>query len=135
MPVAIALTYKDTFINNKKLFGEPKSVTTCFHVAADEDFKKTDVQAGKDLDALGCLGDIGWYCLTVTLFTFSYHPPSQVQTQIGISDQASGDLYAVTQTTVRATGCDPETLIRIEPIWVERKMSTRAQQAQRSRVP
>lgn len=54
----------------------------CVH-AADEDFKKNDVRAKKDLDGLGCLGDIGWYCLTVTLFAFNYDPPSKVQGHIG----------------------------------------------------
>ncbi|KAK9809491.1 hypothetical protein WJX73_004296 [Symbiochloris irregularis] len=75
--------YMKEIISNKKLFGEPKSVTTCFYMAADEDFKKNDVRAKKDLDGLGCLGDIGWYCLTVTLFAFNYDAPSQVQAHIG----------------------------------------------------
>ena len=52
--------------------------------AADEAFMKGDVRTQKDLDGLGCLGDIGWYCLSVTLWAFNHDPPSKVQAQIGV---------------------------------------------------
>ena len=57
--------------------------------AADVDFMKNDVRTRKELDGLGCVGDVGWYCLSATLWAFNHDPPSMVQAQIGMPASCS----------------------------------------------
>ena len=63
--------------------------------AGDEDFLKNDVRTKRDLDGLGCLGDIGWYTLSVSLWAFDHDTPSQVQAHIGVF---KGGLFTVLLT-------------------------------------
>ena len=51
--------------------------------AGDEDFLKNDVRTFKELDGLGCYGDIGWYCVSHILWAYSYEPPEIVQANAG----------------------------------------------------
>ncbi len=37
-----------------------------------------DVRTQPDLDGLGCLGDIGWYCVRAALRVFAWEPPERV---------------------------------------------------------
>lgn len=38
----------------------------------------SDVRCKADLDGMGCVGDLGWYCIGFTLFVFNYDLPSSV---------------------------------------------------------
>lgn len=48
-----------------------------------EQFLKGDIRVSKDLDGLGCLGDLGWYCTRAFLWAFDYEPPKYVQAAPG----------------------------------------------------
>ena len=48
-----------------------------------EDFLKGDIRVAKDLDGLGCLGDMGWYCIRAILWAFSWDLPYSVQATPG----------------------------------------------------
>ena len=54
----------------------------------DEDFLKNDVRTFKDLDGLGCYGDIGWYCVSHILWAYNYEPPETVQANAGAHQKA-----------------------------------------------
>lgn len=46
---------------------------------ADSDFIENDIRAKPDLDALGALGDTGWYCIRAILFVADYELPKSVK--------------------------------------------------------
>jgi len=50
---------------------------------ADADFLANDVRTRKDGDALGCYGDIGWYCIKAALWAFQFETPELVQAHPG----------------------------------------------------
>ncbi|EXB57406.1 putative oxidoreductase [Morus notabilis] len=56
------LTMKD-FLSDADHFGQLKTVHSCFSSAADPAFLKNDIRVKPDLDGLGALGDLGWYCI------------------------------------------------------------------------
>lgn len=45
---------------------------------AGPDFLKNDIRVKPDLDALGALGDIGWYCIRSILWAVDYELPKTV---------------------------------------------------------
>lgn len=47
-------------------------VRTCFTFAADPDYLNTNIRVKSDLDALGSLGDAGWYCIRAILLATNY---------------------------------------------------------------
>ncbi|KAI4346572.1 hypothetical protein L6164_007457 [Bauhinia variegata] len=66
------------FLSDTQLFGLPRSIHTCFTFNADADFLKNDIRVKPDLDALGALGDEGWYCIRAILFAANYELPKTV---------------------------------------------------------
>ena len=53
--------------------------------SGSEEFLKGDIRVAKDLDGLGCLGDMGWYCIRAILWAFSWDLPHTVQAAPGAS--------------------------------------------------
>ncbi|KAJ0580554.1 hypothetical protein HanRHA438_Chr04g0168931 [Helianthus annuus] len=45
---------------------------------AEEDFLKNDIRVNPNLDSLGALGDIGWYCIRAILWAHDYELPNIV---------------------------------------------------------
>ncbi|XP_060173198.1 uncharacterized oxidoreductase At4g09670 [Lycium barbarum] len=66
------------FLSDPKQFGELKSVNTCFTFAADPHFLENDIRVKPDLDALGALGDVGWYCIRGILWAADFELPKSV---------------------------------------------------------
>ncbi|KAM7518640.1 hypothetical protein LguiB_017602 [Lonicera macranthoides] len=66
------------FLSDPKLFGELKKVHACFTFAADPDFLENDIRVKPDLDALGVLGDTGWYCIRGILWAADFELPKSV---------------------------------------------------------
>ncbi|KAJ1424942.1 Oxidoreductase, N-terminal [Sesbania bispinosa] len=66
------------FFNDPHRFGHLKSVRTCFTFAADANYLKNDIRVKPDLDALGSLGDQGWYCIRAILLAANYELPKTV---------------------------------------------------------
>ncbi|XP_050364666.1 uncharacterized oxidoreductase At4g09670-like [Argentina anserina] len=66
------------FLSDANRFGQLTSINTCFTFAADPDFLKNDIRVKPDLDALGALGDAGWYCVRAILWTTNYELPKTV---------------------------------------------------------
>ncbi|XP_054787307.1 uncharacterized oxidoreductase At4g09670-like isoform X3 [Prosopis cineraria] len=54
------------------------SVHVLFTYGADPDFLKNDIRVKPDLDALGSLGDIGWYCIRAILWAANFELPKTV---------------------------------------------------------
>ncbi|POO00282.1 Glucose-fructose oxidoreductase, bacterial [Trema orientale] len=66
------------FLSDSDLFGQLKSIHATFTFAANPDFLNNDIRVKPDLDALGALGDAGWYCVRSVLWTANYELPKTV---------------------------------------------------------
>ncbi|KAK9163977.1 hypothetical protein Syun_004879 [Stephania yunnanensis] len=53
-------------------------IHSTFTFTADPEFLKNDIRAKPDLDALGALGDVGWYCARAILWAVDYELPKTV---------------------------------------------------------
>ncbi|MQM15727.1 hypothetical protein Taro_048677 [Colocasia esculenta] len=56
-------------------FGQLRSVHSIFTFAGEPDFLENDIRVKPDLDALGALGDVGWYCIRSILWAADYQLP------------------------------------------------------------
>ncbi|GJP41134.1 hypothetical protein CLOM_g818 [Closterium sp. NIES-68] len=70
-------------MRDRKDFGQLMRVTSNFFFPGSEEFMQKDIRLKKDLDGLGCLGDIGWYCVRASLWAADFELPYRV---IGLPD-------------------------------------------------
>ncbi|KAM0035902.1 putative gfo/Idh/MocA-like oxidoreductase, NAD(P)-binding domain superfamily [Helianthus debilis subsp. tardiflorus] len=66
------------FLSDLDKFGELRSIHATFTFAADQDFLENDIRVKPDLDALGALGDAGWYCARAILWANDFNLPKSV---------------------------------------------------------
>ncbi|KAL6641186.1 hypothetical protein ACP70R_019367 [Stipagrostis hirtigluma subsp. patula] len=66
------------FVDDKDTFGDIKVINCVFTFPATEDFLENDIRVKPDLDALGALGDAGWYCIRAILWAVDYELPKTV---------------------------------------------------------
>lgn len=64
--------------------GGARNVSLAFTFQGSEEFFKSDVRVKRDADALGCLGDLGWYCARAVLWAFEYQAPASVTANPGV---------------------------------------------------
>ena len=68
----------------------PRHVSSGFSFRGDADFFVENIRCKIDGDPLGCLGDLGWYNVGLSLWAFGYEPPARasatviVQTDEGV---------------------------------------------------
>jgi predicted dehydrogenase len=55
--------------------GTVRHIASQFSFKADAAFQKENIRAQSELEPLGCLGDLGWYCLRFTLWAMNEEPP------------------------------------------------------------
>lgn len=84
--------------------GQLKSVIASFNIPGDTIFSKDNVRLHKHLDGLGCLGDIGWYCIGHILWAFDHQSPSLVQAHAGPVYNENGVLYHAAGTLLWEDG-------------------------------
>lgn len=82
------------FLDDHNRFGQLRSIHTVFTFTADPDFLKNDIRVKPDLDALGALGDVGWYCARAILWVANYELPKTVTALRGAIHNESGVLLA-----------------------------------------
>ena len=51
-------------------------VSSAFNFRGDESFFGSNIRIKADADPLGCLGDLGWYCVRLSLFAFAWDMPA-----------------------------------------------------------
>lgn len=66
--------------------------------AGDAAFLANDIRVKKGLDSLGCLGDMGWYCVRASLWAYNFEKP------VSVSAHAGG-LHACTASLNRVPHC------------------------------
>ncbi|RVW26311.1 putative oxidoreductase [Vitis vinifera] len=67
-------------------------VQSCFTYLATSDFHENNIRVKPDLDALGALGDVGWYCIRAILFAVDYELPKSVKALPGTVFNEAGVL-------------------------------------------
>lgn len=75
--------------------GQTRHIATQFSFLGDAEFQRTNIRAHGKMEPLGCLGDLGWYCLRFTLWAMKYATPVQVTGRIHAETQATADSPAV----------------------------------------
>ncbi|TVU11955.1 hypothetical protein EJB05_45567 [Eragrostis curvula] len=63
---------------DKDAIGDIRMINSMLSFHAHEDFLQNDIRVKPDLDALGALGDLGWYCIRATLWAVDYELPKTV---------------------------------------------------------
>ena len=58
--------------------GEIKRLATQFSFMADQDFLAENIRVDSGLEPLGAIGDLGWYCIRMALWTMHYEMPTVV---------------------------------------------------------
>ncbi|WP_340138666.1 AAA family ATPase, partial [Vibrio vulnificus] len=56
--------------------GEVRRVVCGFTFPATEDFMAGNIRVKRELEPLGAIGDLGWYCARFALWAFRYESPT-----------------------------------------------------------
>jgi predicted dehydrogenase len=62
--------------------GSIRRLASAFTFYPGEDFFKTNIRANGALEPTGCLGDLGWYCIRIALWTMKWRLPLTVAGKI-----------------------------------------------------
>jgi len=69
-------------LDDPKSVGRIKRITSQFSFCGSDDFHKTNIRVDPKLEPLGCLGDLGWYCIRFILWTMNWQMPERVEAKI-----------------------------------------------------
>jgi predicted dehydrogenase len=69
-------------LDNQTAFGNLKRITSHFSFLSTGDFHLANIRGNASLEPLGCLGDLGWYCIRITLWAMNWKLPREVTGQI-----------------------------------------------------
>jgi len=58
--------------------GPIRRITSAFSFGSSPDFFSGNIRTHSLLEPLGCLGDLGWYCIRLALWAMNWRMPSQV---------------------------------------------------------
>jgi predicted dehydrogenase len=58
--------------------GNVTRISSQFSFGASEEFFQRDIRTDSRLEPLGCLGDLGWYCIRFTLWVMNWELPRAV---------------------------------------------------------
>lgn len=65
-------------LHESRTIGALRRITAAFSFAAPAEFFSGNIRSNSELEPLGCLGDLGWYCLRFALWAMSYQLPHRV---------------------------------------------------------
>lgn len=69
-------------LHSEPAIGNLRRVTSAFSFYAAPEFFTGNIRTHADLEPLGCLGDLGWYCLRFSLWAKQWKMPEQVTGRI-----------------------------------------------------
>jgi predicted dehydrogenase len=69
-------------LENETTFGNIHRITSHFSFFSNEDFRLANIRSDAALEPLGCLGDLGWYCIRFALWTMNWQLPREVSGRI-----------------------------------------------------
>ncbi len=62
--------------------GEIRRIASQFSFCADEEWVGSNIRASSNLEPAGCLGDLGWYTIRMTLWAMKFEMPVEVRGRI-----------------------------------------------------
>lgn len=62
--------------------GEIRRITADFSFSGDDEFLRTNIRTHGELEPLGSLGDLGWYCIRFVLWALRYQMPIEASGRI-----------------------------------------------------
>jgi predicted dehydrogenase len=65
-------------LDDGKSVGPVRRISSAFSFYPDEEFFRTNIRTDGTLEPAGCLGDLGWYCLRIALWTMRWRLPCEV---------------------------------------------------------
>jgi predicted dehydrogenase len=83
-------------LDDSKKFGPIKRVTSSFSFFGGSNFG-SNVRMNSSAEPTGCIGDVGWYCIRISLWAFQYQLPSEV-TAVAHKSTADGVPTSVSAT-------------------------------------
>jgi predicted dehydrogenase len=69
-------------LDDDSAFGKTKRITSAFSFCAAQDFLNGNIRMHSSLEPHGCLGDLGWYCIRLALWTMNWQLPRAVTGKI-----------------------------------------------------
>ena len=69
-------------LEHETTFGNLRRITSHFSFSSDPNFRVTNIRSDAALEPLGCLGDLGWYCIRFALWTMKWQLPQEVSGRI-----------------------------------------------------
>lgn len=64
-----------TVLDDAKRIGSLRRIESMFSFAGDEKNFHSNIRVQSSLEPAGCLGDLGWYCLRISLFAMNWELP------------------------------------------------------------
>ncbi|KAJ4762024.1 hypothetical protein LUZ62_072399 [Rhynchospora pubera] len=77
-------------IDDPSRIGRLRLIHTSSSFLATPEFLQNDIRVKPDLDSLGALGDLGWYCIGSILWATNYNLPKTVVASLSLSLNQSG---------------------------------------------
>jgi predicted dehydrogenase len=65
-------------LNKKEGVGAIKRITSAFTFGSTPEFLGSNIRTDSALEPLGCLGDLGWYCIRLALWAMDWQMPRKV---------------------------------------------------------
>lgn len=78
-------------LSDAERFGKLRRIQSQFSFCADDSFESGNIRADADLEPHGCLGDLGWYCIRLSLWAADDRMPRAVSGR-AISKYAGGSV-------------------------------------------
>jgi predicted dehydrogenase len=69
-------------IDDGKSIGKMQRLATQFSFMAGEEFHEQNIRVDPVLEPHGCLGDLGWYCLRMMLWTLHWEMPASLRARL-----------------------------------------------------
>ena len=69
-------------LNDGKSIGPIRRIASHFSFFSTDDFRQANIRGDGALEPLGCLGDLGWYCIRFALWAMNWRLPREVSGRI-----------------------------------------------------
>jgi predicted dehydrogenase len=69
-------------LDDAETVGTVKRIMSIFTFCVAEDFFKNNIRVHSQLEPAGCLGDLGWYCIRMSLWAMKWQMPREVTGRI-----------------------------------------------------
>lgn len=80
-------------LNNPSYIGDIKRISSAFSFCAPDAFLQDNIRVHSSLEPHGCLGDLGWYTIRMTLWILNYMMPEKVSGRLLSRIQATGSQF------------------------------------------